>query len=149
MTSSSKIEFFRKWVMVTGILNIVVYSVLLFPFTLKVLLDISNTMNNALGLGGMVFPVPLNTNHLVMIHIVGILVVCFGIMLVIASFDIMNRAWFVFWEGLMRIIVFLYLLFFVVCMNSITLLLLFGTTDLIIGTVYIYFIFTIEGLSVK
>jgi hypothetical protein len=91
----------------------------------------------------------LNTNHLVMIHIVGILVVCFGIMLVIASFDIMNRAWFVFWEGLMRIIVFLYLLFFVVCMNSITLLLLFGTTDLIIGTVYIYFIFTIEGLSVK
>lgn len=149
MTSSSKIEFFRKWVLVTGVFNIVVYSTLLFPFTLKVFLDISNAMNNALGLGGMIFPVPLNTNHLVMIHIVGILVVCFGIMLVIASFDIMNRAWFVFWEGLMRIIVFLYLLFFVVCMNSITLLLLFGTTDLIIGTVYLYFIFTIEGLSVK
>jgi hypothetical protein len=149
MASSSKIEFFRKWVLVTGVLNIVVYSALLFPFTLKVFLDISNAMSNALSLGGMSFPVPLNTNHLVMIHIVAILVVCLGIMLVIASFDIKNRAWFVFWEGLLRIIVFLYILFFVVCMNSATLLLLFGTTDLIIGAVYVYFIFTIEGLSVK
>jgi uncharacterized membrane protein HdeD (DUF308 family) len=84
-----------------------------------------------------------------MIHIVGILVVCLGIMLVIASFDVMNRAWFVFWEGLLRILVFLYILFFVVCMNSITILILFGATDLIIGTVYMYFIFTIEGLSIK
>jgi hypothetical protein len=149
MASSAKIEIFRKWVLGTGIFNIVVYSTLLFPFTLKVLLDISNAVNNALGLGGMSFPVPSNTNYLVIIHIVGILVVCLGIMLVIASFDIMNRAWFVFWEGLLRIIVFLYMLFFVVCMNSITLLLLFGTTDLIIGTVYMYFIFTIDGLSVK
>jgi len=149
MSSSSKVESFRKWVLVTGILNIVVYSTLLCPFTLKVLLDISNAMNNALGLGGMSFPIPSNTNHLVMIHIVGILVVCLGIMLVIASFDVMNRAWFVFWEGLLRILVFLYILFFVVCMNSITILILFGATDLIIGTVYMYFIFTIEGLSIK
>ena len=149
MASSSKIESFRKWVLVTGILNIVVYSTLLCPFTLKVLLDISNAMNNALGLGGMSFPIPSNTNHLVMFHIVGILVVCLGIMLVIASFDVMNRAWFVFWEGLLRILVFLYILFFVVCMNSITILILFGATDLIIGTVYMYFIFTIEGLSIK
>ena len=149
MGSSSKIEFFRKLVLVTGILNIVVYSALLFPFTLRVFLNISNAMNNALGLGGMSFTVPLNTNHLVMIHIVGILVVCLGIMLVIASFDVLNRAWFIFWEGLLRILVFLYILYFVVCMNSITILLLFGATDLIIGSVYMYFIFTIEGLSIK
>ena len=149
MGSSSKIEFFRKLVLVTGVLNIVVYSTLLCPFTLKVLLNISNAMNNALGLGGMSFTIPLNTNHLVMIHVVAILVVCLGIMLVIASFDIINRAWFVFWEGLMRIMIFLYILLFVVCMNSLTLLLLFGTTDLIIGAVYVYFIFTIEGLSIK
>ena len=136
-------------VLVTGILNIVVYSALLFPFTLRVFLNISNAMNNALGLGGMSFTVPLNTNHLVMIHIVGILVVCLGIMLVIASFDVLNRAWFIFWEGLLRILVFLYILYFVVCMNSITILLLFGATDLIIGSVYMYFIFTIEGLSIK
>jgi len=149
MTSSSKIECFRKWVLGTGIFNIVVYSTLLCPFTLKVLLNISSAVNNALGLGGMSFPVPSNTNHLVMIHIVGVCVVCLGIMLVIASFDIMNRAWFVFWEGVLRIIAFLYILFFVVCMNSIAILILFGATDLIIGTVYMYFIFTIEGLSVK
>ena len=149
MESSAKVECFRKWVLGTGIFNIVVYSTLLFPFTFKVLLDISSAMNNALGLGGMSFPVPANTNHLVMIHVAGICVVCLGIMLVIASFDIMNRAWFVFWEGLLRIIVFLYLLFYVVCMNSIALLLLFGAADLIIGIVYMYFIFTIEGLSIK
>jgi uncharacterized membrane protein HdeD (DUF308 family) len=106
-------------------------------------------MNNALGLGGMSFPVPTNTNHLVMIHVVGICVVCLGIMLVVASFDVMKRAWFVFWEGLLRIIVFLYLLFYIVYMNSIALLLLFGVADLIIGIVYMYFIFTIEGLSIK
>ncbi len=149
MELSAKVEIFRKWVLGTGIFNIVVYSTLLFPFTVKVLLDISNAINNALGLGGMSFPVPANTNHLVMMHVVGICVVCLGIMLVIASFDVMKRAWFVFWEGLLRIIAFLYILFYVVCMNSIATLLLFGAADLIIGIIYMYFIFTIEGLSIK
>lgn len=142
-----KTDNFRKWVMGTGIFNIVVYSTLLLPFTVKILLDISAMLNAALGLGGMGFPVPSNTNHLVMIHIVGALVVFLGIMLIVASFDVVNRTWFIFWEALMRIVVFLYLLIFVVCMNSITILLLFGAADLVIGLIYLYYIFTMDRLS--
>jgi hypothetical protein len=108
MNAAVKTEHFRKWVLATGIFNVVVYSTLLFPFTMKILFDISSSLNTALGLGGMVFPIPANSNHQVMIHIVGIIVVSLGVMLIIASRDIVNRAWFVFWEGVLRIIVFLY-----------------------------------------
>ena len=148
MESSAKKEHFRWWVFWTGIFNIVAYAALLCPFTLKIFLDTSTSLGNALGLGGTVLSMPENINHIIMINILGLIVVFLGIFLIIASLDIEKRAWFVFWEGLARIFVFLFFLYFVLFSAAAQILLLFGVIDLIIGLIYMYYIFTIKDLKI-
>jgi len=148
MESSAKIEHFRRWVFWTGIFNIVAYSALLCPVTLKIFLSTSNGLGDALGLGGTVFSMPENVNHVIMINILGLLVVFLGIFLIMASLDIEKRAWFVFLEGLTRVFVFLFFLYYVLFSNAAQILLLFGIVDLIIGIIYMYYIFTINDLKI-
>ena len=148
MESSAKIEHFRRWVFWTGIFNIVAYSALLCPVTLKIFLSTSNGLGDALGLGGTVFSMPENVNHVIMINILGLLVVFLGIFLIMASLDIEKRAWFVFLEGLTRVFVFLFFLYYVLFSNAAQILLLFGIIDLIIGIIYMYYIFTIKDLKI-
>ncbi len=148
MESSAKIEHFRRWVFWTGIFNIVAYAALLCPITLKIFLSTSNGLGNALGLGGTVFSMPENVNHVIMINILGLLVVFLGIFLIMASFDIEKRAWFVFLEGLTRFFVFLFFFYYVLFSNAAQILLLFGIIDLIIGIIYMYYIFTIKDLKI-
>ena len=148
MPDTVKIEHFRLWVFWTGIFNIVAYAALLCPFTLKVFLGTSSGLSNALGLGGAVLSMPENINHTVMINILGLVVVFLDIFLIIASLDIEKRAWFVFLEGLTRIFVFLFFLYFVLFSSAAQILLLFGIIDLIIGLIYMYYIFTIKDLKI-
>ena len=84
-----------------------------------------------------------------MINTLGILVVFLGILLIVASLDIQNRAWYVFWEGMTRFIFFLLSLYFVIFKNAGQILIIFGVVDLIIAIIYWYYIFTIEGLKIK
>lgn len=148
MESSAKTEHFRWWVFWTGIFNIVAYAALMCPFTLKIFLGTSSSLSNALGLGGTVLSMPENVNHVLLINILGLIVVFLGIFLIIASLDIEKRAWFVFWEGLTRIFVFLFFLYFVLFSSAAQILLLFGVIDLIIGIIYMYYIFTIKDLKI-
>ena len=148
MPDTVKIEHFRLWVFWTGIFNIVAYAALLCPFTLKGFLAMSTGLSNALGLEGAVLSMPENINHTVMINILGLVVVFLGIFLIIASLDIEKRAWFVFLEGLTRIFVFLFFLYFVLFSSAAQILLLFGIIDLIIGLIYMYYIFTIKDLKI-
>ena len=83
-----------------------------------------------------------------MINILGLMVVFLGIFLIIASLDIEERAWFVFWEGLTWIFVFLFFLYYVLFSSASQILLLFGIIDLIIGIIYMYYIFTIKDLRI-
>jgi hypothetical protein len=148
MESSAKIEHFRRWVFWTGIFNIVAYSALLCPVTLKIFISTSNGLGDALGLGGTVFSMPENVNHVIMINILGLVVVFLGIFLIMASLDIEKRAWFVFLEGFTRFFVFLFFLYYVLFSNAAQILLLFGIVDLIIGIIYMYYIFTIKDLKI-
>jgi hypothetical protein len=148
MEASAKTEHFRLWVFWTGIFNIVAYGAMVCPFTLKTFIGASNSLGKFLGLGGTPFTMPENVNHLVMINILGMLVIFLGIFLIVASRDIRNRAWVVFWEGLARIFVFLFFLYFVLFKAGAQISLLFGITDLIIGIIYMYYIFTIKDLKV-
>ena len=148
MESSAKMEHFRRWVFWTGIFNIVAYSALLCPVTLKIFLSTSNGLGDALGLGGTVFSMPENVNHVIMINILGLLVVFLGICFIMASLDIEKRAWFVFLEGLTRLFVFLFFFYYVLFSNAAQILLLFGIVDLIIGIIYMYYIFTIKDLKI-
>jgi hypothetical protein len=91
---------------------------------------------------------PENVNHVIMINILGFMVVFLGIFLIIASLDIEERAWFVFWEGLTRIFVFLFFLYYFLFSSASQILLLFGIIDLIIGIIYMYYIFTIKDLKI-
>jgi hypothetical protein len=148
MPDTVKSVHFRWWVFWTGIFNIVAYAALMCPYTLKIFYGTSTGLSNAVGLGGTVFSMPENVNNLIMINILGLIVVFLGIFLIIASLDIEKRAWFVFWEGLTRIFVFLFFLYYVVSSSAAHILLLFGIIDLIIGIIYMYYIFTIEGLKI-
>ena len=148
MSDSVKIVHFRWWVFWTGIFNIVAYAALLCPFTLKIFLGTSTELSNTLGLGGIMLSMPENVNHVIMINILGLVVVFLGIFLIIASLDIEKRAWFVFWEGLTRIFVFIFFLYFVLFSNAAQILLLFGIIDLIIGIIYMYYIFAIRNLKI-
>ena len=148
MADSVKIVHFKWWVFWTGIFNIVAYAALMCPYTLKIFFGTSTSLSNALGLGGTVLSMPENVNNVIMINILGLIVVFLGIFLIIASLDIEKRAWFVFWEGLTRIFVFLFFLYYVLFSSAAQILLLFGIIDLIIGITYMYYIFTIEGLKI-
>jgi hypothetical protein len=148
MEFSEKKEHFRRWVFWTGIFNIVAYAALLCPFTMKIFFGTSSGLSNALGLGGTVFSMPENVNHVIMITILGLIVVFLGIFLIIASLDIQKRAWFVFWNGVTRILVFLFFLYYVLFSSAAQILLLFGVIDLVIGIIYIYYIFTIKELMI-
>ena len=148
MEASAKVVHFRRWVLWTGVFNIVAYTPLLCPYTLKIFTDATTGLGNALGLGGTVFSMPENINHVIMINILGLIVVFLGIFLIVASLDIMNRAWFVFLEGLTRIFVFLFFLYYVLFTGAAQVLLLFGIIDLIIGLIYMYYIFTIKDLKI-
>jgi hypothetical protein len=139
---------FRWWVFWTGIFNIVAYAALLCPFTLKIFLDTSQGLSSTVGLGGTALSMPENVNNVIMINILGLIVVFLGIFLIIASLDIEKRAWFVFWEGLTRIFVFLFFLYFVLFGSAAHILLIFGIIDLIIGIIYMYYIFTIKDLKI-
>ena len=145
MPDSVKPVHFRWWVFWTGIFNIIAYAALLCPFTLKIFLGTSSGLGNALGLGGTVLSMPENVNHVIMINILGLIVVFLGIFLIIASLDIEKRAWLVFWIGVTKIFVFL---FFVLFSSAAQILLLFGIIDLIIGIIYMYYIFTIKDLKI-
>ena len=149
MTTSVKLGHFRQWVFWTGIFNIVAYGALACPFSLKIFVNISNSLSSTVGLGGAVLTLPSNVNNLMMINILGLFVIFLGIFLIIASMDIQNRAWFPFWEGLLRIIFFLLCLYFVIFKNTAQIVLVFGVIDLVIGIIYWYYIFTIEGLKIK
>jgi hypothetical protein len=148
MPDSIKTVHFRRWVFWTGIFNIVAYAALMCPFTLKIFLCTSTGLSNALGLGGTVLAMPVNANNVIMINILGLIVVFLGIFLIIASLDIEKRAWFVFWEGLTRIFVFLFFFYYVLFSGAAQILLLFGVIDLIIGIIYMYYIFTIKDLKI-
>ena len=148
MSESAKTNHFRWWVFWTGIFNIVAYAPLLCPFTLKRFLGISAGLGHALGLGGTPLSMPENVNHVIMINILGLIVVFLGILLIVASVDIVKRAWFVFWEGLIRIAVFLFFLYVVLFSSAAQVLLLFGVIDLIIGLIYLYYIFTIKDVKI-
>ena len=148
MEASAKTEHFRLWVFWTGIFNIVAYGAMVCPFTLKTFFGASNSLGKFLGLGGTPFTMPQNVNLLVMINLLGLVVIFLGIFLIVASRDIRNRAWVVFWEGLARIFVFLFFLYFVLFKAGAHISLLFGVTDLIIGIIYMYYIFTIKDLKI-
>ena len=148
MPDSVKTVHFRWWVFWTGIFNIVAYAALLCPFTLKIFFGTTTGLSNALGLGGTALSMPENVNNVIMINILGLIVVFLGIFLIIASLDIEKRAWFVFWEGLTRFFVFLFFLYFVLFSGAARILLLFGIIDLIIGIIYMYYIFTIKHLMI-
>ena len=148
MASSAKTEHFRKLVLWTGIFNIIAYVPLSCPYTLKIFVDTMTGLSQTLGLGGSMLSLPLSVNNLLMINLLGVIIVFLGIFLIIASFDIENRAWFVFWEGLIRIIVFLVIVYFVLFKSAAHIMVLFGVIDLIIGIIYMYYIFTIEGLKI-
>lgn len=139
---------FRWWVFWTGIFNIVAYAAFLCPFTLKIFFDTTQGLSNTLGFAGTALSMPANVNNVIMINILGLIVVFLGIFLIIASLDIEKRAWFVFWEGLTRIFVFLFFLYFVLYGSAAHILLLFGIIDLIIGIIYMYYIFTIKALKI-
>ena len=145
MPDSVKPVHFRWWVFWTGIFNIIAYAALLCPFTLKIFLGTSSGLGNALGLGGTVLSMQENVNHVIMINILGLIVVFLGNFLIIASLDIEKRAWLVFWIGVTKIFVFL---FFVLFSSAAQILLLFGIIDLIIGIIYMYYIFTIKDLKI-
>ncbi|MBW2450332.1 MAG: hypothetical protein JRE92_07910 [Deltaproteobacteria bacterium] len=149
MIASAKLQHFRQWVFWTGIFNILAYGALVCPFTLKIFVSISNQLSGAVGLGGNVMSLPLNVNNLMMINTLGIFVVFSGIFLIVSSMDIQNRAWFPFWEGLLRIIFFLLSLYFVIAKNAAQIVFVFGLVDLVIAIIYLYYIFTIKGLSIK
>lgn len=148
MITSVRTERFRKWVFWTGIYNIVAFGGLVCPFTLKIFHGISNGLNKALGLGGTLMTLPTSVNNLLMINTLGVIVVFLGILLVIASLDLEKRAWFVFWEGLIRIVFFLLSLYFILFKSAATIVLIFGVIDLIVAIIYMYYIFTIEGLKI-
>lgn len=148
MASSAKTEHFRKWVLWTGIFNIVAYMPLSCPYTLKIFVDAIKGLSQNLGLGGTMLSLPISINNLLMINLLGVIIVFLGIFLIIASLDIENRAWFAFWEGLIRIIAFLVIVYFVLFKTAAHILVLFGVIDLIIGIIYMYYIFTIEGLRI-
>jgi len=149
MDTEVKVQNFRRWVLWTGIFNIVAYSPLVCPFTLKQFFNVSNKLSQAFGLGGTAFTIPPDINNLLMINMVGLFVIFFGIWLIIASFDIVNRVWFIFYEGLLRILVFFFFLYFVIFNNAAVVLIVFGTIDLIFGCIYMYYIFSIQGLRIK
>ena len=148
MWDSIKIVHFKRWVFWTGFFNIVAYAALMCPFTLKIFIGTSTGLSNALGLGGTVLSMPENVNHVILINILGLSIVFLGICLIIASLDIRNRAWFVFWEGLIRIFIFLFFLYYVVFSSAAQILLLFGVIDLVIAIIYMYYIFTIKDLKI-
>ena len=149
MTKTKKLNHFKKWVFWTGIFNIVAYSSFLCPFTLKHFLLINGKIANALGLGGTPLDLPSNINHLILIHILGAIVVLLGVMLIVASLDIINRVWFVFYEGLIRILAFVFILYFVIFSNAAQVMVVFGGIDLIIGMIYMYYIFSISEMKIN
>jgi hypothetical protein len=149
MDAEKKVHNFRRWVLWTGIFNIVAYSPLVCPFTLKQFINVLNKLAQNLGLGGNAFTIPQNINNLLMINLFGVFLIFFGIWLIIASFDIENRAWFVFYEGLLRILAFFFFLYFVIFSDAAVILIGFGMIDLIIGCIYMYYIFSIQGLRIK
>ena len=146
---SKKLNHFKQWVFWTGIFNIVTYSSFLCPFTFKKFLKVNAIIENTLGLGGAPLVLPTDINHLILIHILGVVVVLLGIMLVVASFDILNRAWYVFYEGVIRILVFFYILYFVISSNATHSMVIFGGVDLIIGLIYMYYIFSIKEIKIR
>ena len=83
-----------------------------------------------------------------MINLFGLFIIVLGILLIIASFDIQNRSWYVFWEGVIRVFAFLYILYFVLFKNATQILFLFGTIDLFIAFIYFYYIYSIKELKI-
>jgi len=146
---SPKLNNFKRWVFWTGIFNIVTYSSFLCPYTLKRFLAVNGKIENALGLSGIPLEFPVNINHLVLFHILGGVVVFLGVMLIVASLDIKHRAWFVFYEGLIRIMAFIFILYYVILRNAAQIIVIFGAIDLIIGLIYMYYIFSIKELKIK
>jgi hypothetical protein len=75
-------------------------------------------------------------------------VVFLGIMLVIASLNIQMRAWFVFYEGLLRFAAFGFIFYFVFFKGGDHILMLYGVIDLAIAVIYMYYLFTIDDLRI-
>ena len=146
MEKSAKLLHFKRWVFWTGVFNIVAYAALACPFTFTTFLNMQNNMGKSLGLGGSEFVFPASVNNLLMINILGLIVIFLGIMLIVASFDIENRAWFVYWEALIRISVFFICVYFVFAKDASQIMFGIGLIDLIIGGIYMYYIFSIAGL---
>ncbi|MBT8349981.1 MAG: hypothetical protein KJO26_01930 [Deltaproteobacteria bacterium] len=145
---SAKIKHFKLWVFWTGVFNIISYTALTCPFTLEKFMATTNSLSRLFGLGGSPLSLPVNSGNLMMINLFGFFIIVLGILLIIASFDIQNRSWYVFWEGVIRVFAFLYILYFVLLKDAAQILFLFGTIDLVIAFIYFYYIFSIKEIRI-
>ncbi len=146
MTTSTKTRLFKRWVFWTGTLNIAACICVCCPFLLKRVFDISNWTSKTIGLGGTALVLPANVNNQLLIVFFGLLLGFLGITLIMASFEIEKRAWFVFWSAWLKIVVCVVCFTFVFARNASQMVLLAGVADLVIGGVYLYGVYTIEGL---
>jgi hypothetical protein len=141
-----KLLHFKRWVFWSGVITSVLYLPWTCPFTFRPYQNITNNMAKSLGLSGPEYVFPMNLNNLYLIYGLGIILVFWGIFLILASFDIKNRAWLVFWMGLCNFVLVLYGIYFVLALGSNQIMIGFISIDLIFGLIYMYYIFTIEGL---
>jgi hypothetical protein len=148
MDSADRTRRFAHWVFWTGVFNIVAYIPFTCPYTLQRFYEISNNLSRSFGLGGTLLTVPVDVNFMLAVNMLGAVVVLLGIMLVIASLNIELRAWFVFYEGLTRFVAFGFIFYFVLFKSADQILFLYGLIDLVIGVVYMYYIFTIDDLRI-
>jgi len=148
MDSAAATRRFSRWVFWTGIFNIVAYIPFTCPYTLKRFYEISNNLSRCFDLGGTLLTVPADVNYMLTMNVLGAVVVFLGIMLVIASLNIEMRAWFVFYEGLIRFAAFGFIFYFVFFKGAGQILFLLGVIDLIIAVIYMYYLFTIDDLRI-
>ena len=133
---------FRNLLKFSGLFNIVLAFSFMIPGAYEYYLELYNTLNSILMLGGNDISIPTDAFHILFIHTAGIDLVLIGSFVLYASKDPLSKSsrFIILMNGIGRSLFFLLVMYYGISMGLIGIFVAIGIIDIFITSAFIYYL---------
>lgn len=141
---------FKRLLRFSGLFNIILAFPFMIPHLYEHYLQLYNTINTYLMLGGNNITIPSDPFHILFIHTAGIDLVLIGIFVLLASINPLGKLerLIVLINGIGRILFFFITGYYFITKNLIEIFAIIGVIDLFITSFFIYYLYKTKNYSV-
>jgi hypothetical protein len=144
MTDSKYINYFKYFLLLSGIFNILLALPLVAPFFYRQYFSLLWNMNILLNLGGNKLIPPAEPINALLIHTAGIDLVLIGVIVIYASFDPLKRKFIPLANACGRSLFALIIGYYAFTYNIAHIVIIIGIIDLFISAGFVYFLIKLK-----